>query len=486
MSNTQEILKTALLGTDKYMPNLIANHARLETSITGDKEIDFLRQTNMVLLMEEAGQIISQAETEMTNCAEETKNRVNLKKANLLGVFIKTNDEILFNYFIWYCIKSNQIIPPELAPTILNKAIQQVKISKPLLDVCGETGKWLCSLNKNWHVLLENNQDDQDWELGSLQTRKHYLSELRKTNPVETLEQLAKLIAKENANNRLELLSCLQINLSLQDEEFLQSLEKDKSQKVKDFATQLLLQIKDSSINKKTIQTLCQFFSIKEERHLLISKKKVLVFDSNFQPDEFFFQLGIEKVSSIKGVKDAEYWTFQLFSLIHPAQICDELKISQDEMLQLLIKSSAFKNLYHYIIKGIITFNMEVWAKELIENTENPSIELLNIINETSRKKYYHYYYNSNPIDLVLFLMDENYSELELDFAYQILQILQNNPYQNYANFYQKLALYLPNSILPKLNSYLEIENEEYQFKYFKNQIQEIIRIIETKQIILN
>ena len=110
MSNTQEILKTALLGTDKYMPNLIANHARLETSITGDKEIDFLRQTNMVLLMEEAGQIISQAETEMTNCAEETKNRVNLKKANLLGVFIKTNDEILFNYFIWYCIKSNQII----------------------------------------------------------------------------------------------------------------------------------------------------------------------------------------------------------------------------------------------------------------------------------------------------------------------------------------------------------------------------------------
>lgn len=486
MSNTKEILKTALLGTDKYLPNIKIGANLLEKLTTNDKESDFLRHTNMVLLIEEAGQMLPKTEAELPDCKKEEKNSISVNKSNLLKVFLQSNDEILLNLFIWHCNKTNQIISSELVPDILNKALQQIKKSQPFLAICGETGKWLCSLNKNWHVLLENNQEKTDWELGTIVVRKKYLTALRKSNPTEAIIHLEKTLPKENAQNRLELLECLQTSLSLQDEVFLQSLVKDKSQKVKDFAKQLLLHMKDSNLNKMALSSLCQFFSIKEERHLLISKKKVLHFDNSYQPDSSFFSLGIEKVCSVKGVNDAEYWTYQLFSLIHPIQICKELNITENEMLQLLIKSPSFSTLQNYLIEGIIKFNIEPWAIELIQKSENPSIQLLNCIHEPTRRNYYKYFYKNNQLELALFLMDEDYTEFDLDFANQILSLLEINPYQSYSNFYQNLALYLPISILPKLKAYLEIEKEDYQYKYFKNQIQEAIRIIETKQIIFN
>lgn len=486
MSNTQEILKTALLGTDKYLPNIKIDANLLEKSTTNDKESDFLRHTNMVLLMEEAGQMLPKTEVELPVCKNEEKNSIPVNKSNLLKSFLQSNDEILLNFFIWHCNKTNQIIPSELVPAILNKALQQIKKSQPLMAICGETGKWLCSLNKNWQVLLENNQEETDWELGSIVVRNKYLTALRKSNPSEAIIHLEKILPKENAQNRLELLECLQTSLSLQDEAFLQSLEKDKSQKVKDFSKQLLVQIKDSSLNKMALSTLRQFFSIKEERHLLISKKKVLHFENGYQPDSSFFNLGIEKVCSVKGVNDAEYWAYQVFALIHPIQICKELNITENDMLQLLIKSPSFLTLQNYLIEAIIKFNIESWAIELIQKSESPSIQLLNCIHVLSRKNYYKYYYNNNQVELAIFLMDEHYTEFDLEFANQILALLEKNPYQSYSNFYQNLALYLPISVLPKLKTYLEIEKDDYQYKYFKNQIQEAIRIIETKQIILN
>jgi hypothetical protein len=486
MSNTQEILKTALLGTDKYLPNLIFNAPTYQKSLTTEKERDFLRQANISFLMDEAGQVLHQSKLEIDICLEEKMTLLNHQKSQLVKSFIQNDDENLFNFLLCYCTKSKQVLPAELVPTILNKALQQLKTSQSFISVCGEMGKWLCSLNKKWNVLLENSNVELDWELGNLQSRKNYLIEIRKNNPQEAISILEQILPKENANNRLELLSCLHTRLSIQDEAFLLHLENDKSQKIKDFVLELLIQLKDTKQNKKAIDNLKQFFAIKEERHLIISKKKVLHFDNSVQPDDSFFKLGIEKISNIKGVTDAEFWMFQLFSMVHPQQICTEYNIAEQELLQLLMKIKHFKELSQYIVNGIVKFNYENWAIELMKNSENPSIQLLNCISESTRKNYYSFFSKSNPFELADYFMDGNYVEMEIGFANNLIGVIETNPYQNYSNFYQKLALHLPINILPKLKAYLQLEKEDAQFTYFKNQIQEIIRIIEIKQILIN
>jgi hypothetical protein len=48
------------------------------------------------------------------------------------------------------------------------------------------------------------------------------------------------------------------------------------------------------------------------------------------------------------------------------------------------------------------------------------------------------------------------------------------------------MGLHLPADMLPKLQAITGTEKEDYQFKYFKNQLMETIRVIEIKQTILN
>ncbi|KAA6438610.1 hypothetical protein FEM33_18265 [Dyadobacter flavalbus] len=483
-----EILKAALLGTDNYMPqpslSLQETGEKIALQNT-DKEDRFLKLAITALLYEEAGRNPLRVESCMPECPAETLPLIGEKMHGSIMAALTAKDEVLFQYLVYVVNKSNQVLTSELIPLILNKALEHKKAAFPLIKACGETGKWLCQLNENWRIFFENSDEENVWETGSFESRKAFLKNIRNSDPQRAIELLEQTFSTENAANRQAFLELLEQNLSIADEPFLQSLLKDKSQKVRETATEFLRKIQGSAINKSYLEYVLNVISIKEERHLLVTKKKVLSIRNDVLPDENLFKTGIEKVSSCKEVPDYIYITGQALQYVDPVILAQQLAVTEPELIRLFIQHKDSKYLLRHLAFSASCFKSKTWALALLHTQEVQDIILLNVLTEPERMPFYEQFIEGNLQQLLTYLLDDNYSILPESLSQRLLGFLLQNPYEITQPVYHRLALHLPVQILPKLKHYAEDAGEGYQHRYFKVQALEMMRIIDLKNNII-
>jgi len=479
-----EIVKTALLGTDKYMPQaspLLGETGTKLNALQTDKEDRFLKTAITSLLFEETGKSAIAINHTMPECEEEPLPTISRNLENLVASALEGNDEVLLGYFLYLIHKNQQVIAPRLVPSALNKALENKKLAQDLVNACGKTGEWLGSLNDNWRKFFEQSKEDDLWETGTLEQRKAQLIEVRQNDPIKAVELLTSIFSAENAANRLMFLEQIHLNLSLADEPFLLSVSKDKSQKVKEAAMNMLKKIQGSAINNLYLEHLTRVLNIKEERHLLIAKKKVLDINKDIVPIEEIFNSGIDRVSSTKGVDDYIYVTGQLLSYIDPSILAKHLKVTLEELIQLFFQHKRANQLVPFLAKSAALFKNETWATVLLQHHENRNLNLLAVLSAKDRLDYYQYFIEGQLQNLLNYVLDDEYHLLPVKLAAQVLAYLAKNPYQLTLPTYQRLALQLPNEILDNLKKYSTNPNEDYQIRYFKTKAAEMMRIIELR-----
>ncbi|GGB99002.1 DUF5691 domain-containing protein [Dyadobacter sediminis] len=483
-----EILKAALLGTDKYMPQPSPSLQETGQKIAlqhPDKEDHFLKLAITTLLYEEAGRNPLYVENTLPECPVETLPLISKKlHGNIMAALI-SKEEVLFQYFMNDVNKSNSVLTPELVPLILNKALEHKKSAFPLVKACGETGKWLCQLNESWRILLENREEENIWETGNFESRKAFLKNVRNTDPQRAIELLEQAISAENAANRLALIELLDQNLSIADEPFLQSLLKDKSQKIKEAAIRLLQKMQGSAVNKRYLEYLLSAISIKEERHLLLTKKKVLIIRDDISPDENLFKTGIDKVSAHKDVPDPIYVTGQILQYMDPATLARHLNVTEPELIRLFLQHKDSKHLLGYLAQSASFFKNKIWALALLHTQEIQDITLLDALTEHERMPFYEQFIIDSLHQLLTYLLTDDYSLLPESLSERLLEHLSKNPYIISQPVYQRLALHLPVQTLSALKHYAEDASETYQHRYFKAQALEMMRIIDLKNNII-
>ena len=482
-----EILKAALLGTDKYMPSpsllLQQTGAKIAVQQT-DKEDRFLKLAITTLLYEEAGRNPLTVENTLPECPPESLLEASEKLCGYINTALLAKDDILFQYLIQIVYKNKHVLASELVPLVLNKALEHKKSAYPLIKTCGETGKWLCRLNENWRMFFEESEEDNTWETGNFESRKMFLKNIRRTDSAKAVELLEQTFPAENAVNRLALLEQLEEHLSLSDEPFLQSLLKDKSQKVKETAFRLLRKIQGSAINKNYLEYILAVTGIKEERHLLITKKKVLIIRDDVLPDEDLLKTGIDKVSSDKGVPDHIYIIGQMLQDIDPKILAQHLAVTEPDLIQLFLQHKEAKHLLSFLAGSASVFKNKSWALALLSRPEVNNISLLDALPEAERTAFYEQFIDGNLQQLLTYLLDDDYTLLPLSLSGPLLLHLSKNPYLITQPVYQRLALHLPAQILPQLKIYAEDASDEYQRRYFKTQAFEMMRIIDIKNSI--
>ncbi|MFN7115211.1 MAG: DUF5691 domain-containing protein, partial [Saprospiraceae bacterium] len=452
MNISDDFIKAALLGTDKYLPEPIADLQSISNKINAknaDKQALFLKMAAATLLYETLGTLPPTQSVVLPECPEESKFYISPHNAQLIQSLLLSNDELLLQYALFQCNKARQIVPSELAPMMLNKALTQKKNAPLFVAVCGEVGRWLGSMNEHWRVLYAYEPTDETWETGDFASRKTYLTELRREQPQAALRLLQGSIAQENAANRAELLVLLHINLSLYDEPFLQSFLNDKSQKVKQIALQLLRQIEGSVVNQLYINYLKEAILIKEERSLLLLKKQVLIFNENITPSPELFTTGIEKVSSQKGVADVIFWAAQVLSFVHPGVLARQLNVSEEILLKLLLEHKECKVLLPFIIQSVILYQHRAWAQQLLALDEVLDMQLLEIVDSESLVKHIDKFITHNITNLLNYLITDDYRLIPLKIVEELLKYLEKNAYHIQQNIYARLALQFPNTILP-------------------------------------
>lgn len=484
---SNEIVKAGLLGTDKYMPGTIVPLKEIQEKLDSQslgKEDRFLKLAATVLLYEECGKLPKKTDLSLPVCPGETADTISVSVASIMESVLVNKQEVLFQYLIFICNNKKQVLAPELVPLVLNKALEHKKTALPLVMSCGKLGQWLCQLNPEWTILLDESVEGDIWNTGNHESRKVFLTTLREKSPGEALSLLQDSIGEENAANRLSFLEVLAINLSMHDEPFLQSLAKDKSQKVKDVALGFLRRIQGSAINKMYLDFLLKVISFKEERHLLIYKKKVISIDETIVADEEIFKTGIAKLSSEKGVNDQIYVVAQLLVNIDPVLLAEKFQLSEQELLAAFLAHKEVKTLLPFLGKAAVLFKNKNWAMALLQTKQVRDIGLLDVLSEVERQDFYEQFLDQDMQSVLQYMLNATYKSVSPAIAEKLLTHLSRNPYNITQPVYQRLALHLPQGFLSKLQTLLKSTEYDYQARYFRSQVSEMISIIETKTLI--
>jgi len=480
-----EILKAALLGTDRHMPEVPPAAPEIFTKIQAlptSKEDRFLKMAFASLLHEEAGSKPLTVDSHVPECPPESHPVVAGRLAALLQSALKDQNDVLFAFLVFRVGQRNEVVQPQLVSTLLDKALETKYDKQKLIDICGATGQWLCNLNPRWKVLREAQIEDENvWETGSTEARKAFLSALRKTDPNAATALLETTFAQENAGNRLAFLQLLSEGLSISDEPFLQKLVTDKSQKVREIAMWMLRQIQGSAVNHNHLEWLLRMLQVRDEKHLLVMKKKKIVIAEDVMPDESIFKTGIEKVSTEKGVQDHVFIAGQLLSAIDPVTLARQLNVSDQELIALLLDHPAAKALVPFITSAAVQFRNKAWALALLHRGDARDIGLLDALEPAERLPFYLQFLNGNAASLFAYLLDDTYSPLPMRLAEQLLDHLSKFPYHITHATYQRLALQLPAGIMPVLKKYTDDPRQDYQLRYFKNQASEMMRLVELR-----
>lgn len=479
----QNIIKTALLGTDKVQfdptPNLIGIGNRI---IAGqvDKEDAFLKNAAVNFLYNESGRLPNVCSRVQESCPDEEKVELDALTGFQIKSALQLKDDVLFYYLVYRTNQADKIFGADLVPDALNKALSQKKKAEAVLTACGETGKWLAGINKNWSQLFDFAPSGQDWETGNLEWRLNYFAGLRAEAPSDALALLNDL-QQENANVRAEFIALLEINLSINDETFLMSVLNDKSKKVKDIAIYLLKLVPGTSINQLFLNHLINSLSVKEERVLLVAKKKVLTINPGITPGEDLLKYGLEKISSQKGVDDAVFWIAQIFGFMDVATLASKFNLSVEEWLKLMLSDKHADIFKPFLKNAAIHFKDAFLSKKLLESGIKDGIELLKYVNPKEQATFIKDLLETD-FNRVLDLVLESYDIIETAIAERIIKKLMDNPYAIQTNVYQKLALSIPDGLLSLLKKYETPASDNYQVKYFSNQVAGMIHYMELRQ----
>lgn len=291
----------------------------------------------------------------------ETRPYVGQKAAAILSILL--GEKYVNMLLFWYrkAVEREQLIPPEYLPQVLARVFQPgsqtAKRERQLLiSLVGNRGRWLLPIMG--YATLQEEADDT-WETATHVDRKLILSRVRRENPVRGIEMLRAEWKNESAQHRAELLTCLEISLSVADEDFLEEVRGgDRSSTVRDEALRLLRMIPESRILRLFAETL--------KKHLHYRRLLGWAVDPIAYSEEFK-KLGINEVSSNKGESDSDYILRQMAQFMPLSFWCEFFDCDPETAAQRMRKSPPFSK-HIYLTDTILGYKDRDWAYHVLKD----------------------------------------------------------------------------------------------------------------------
>jgi Family of unknown function (DUF5691) len=255
MNTWETLVASALVGVDRQSSTLDTTHPALENYSETLQKLSATQQilsaTSLITAYQAVGQSAATAilplpraanSEQLTYCSSQTTQHLStILQENLYAEILPELLQLL--------TQSQQIVPPDFLPLLLDVGKRDKKIRPFILPVLGNLGQWLVRQNPQWEYGLGAITDvdlaniQEIWATGSRSERSAALSQWRELQPVESRQALAASWKQEKADDRAAWLEILQISLSVADEEFLEVAVVDRSEPVRRQAVHLLNQL---------------------------------------------------------------------------------------------------------------------------------------------------------------------------------------------------------------------------------------------------
>jgi hypothetical protein len=477
------------LGSDKKQLNppelpdaLKGSVEEIEREDT-DAETKFLKTVTLSLSYYKAGIMPLKLNVQAEEALEETQDYCPLESLEILKETLSNKYNTLTGLWCRLCANKNLIVQPQLLPDLFEWGVATKKYSKDLFRlVIGNRGIWLSKFSDNWKFVNEN-EEIEDWETGTIQQRVKYLENLRNTVPLAAIDKIQSVWKEENAANRIDLIETLAINISKGDENFLLKILNDKSQKVKDVVLKLLKRIPDSEIIIKYQDVLSDSIKISQSKMLGLINKTNVDIKPNIS-NEDIFKTGIQNLSNNKNISDNDFIIMQLISETPPSFWEKQFNCNASEVIKLFASKDELKKFQSHLCNAVIKFNNTSWSKDILDQFDDIPVGMLYLLDEEERINYAGKFLHNNLDEVVNALRTSNTKEWSIKFSKQLLAKTCDNPSLYTKNFYEKICIYLPYSIINDLDNFTF--SDEWKKSYWINLSQEITEYISLKEKIKN
>lgn len=353
MTAWDTLVQQAILGTTRQplspaAPDELAAFWPQPTPL--DPETHFLQVAALLTQYHAAGRqpVVAPLATAIADCPTEASAPAPTGATALLRHLLVDGDHKLLIAWLRHATARTHYAPHDLLPALLDLAVKRHALAEALVPCLGERGRWLVQLNPAWQFAAATVIDAADWRSGRNEARQRFLQELRQRAPLEARALLESTWTQEPAHERADFLRVLRINLSIDDEPFLEQALTDRSQAVRTEATHLLAGLNGSRLQQTLLAQVATHVSI--ERKWLQRTLQVKL------PTRFatnWAQLGLRKQSPL-GVRIGEKagWLVQLVALLPPSRLVAHLALDAVELLEFVRASDFAEALSMALLEG--------------------------------------------------------------------------------------------------------------------------------------
>jgi hypothetical protein len=267
MNPWETVVSIALTGTERQPLNLPTEGsvgqllAKLDPN---DTEKSLLSAAATLSLHQKAGQPLQQTQSIQTPCELDDLPGCSQKVGYFLQQILKGEYPQLLPELLTTLATVGQRVPAECLPALLDLGCRQTELYPLIQSVMGKRGHWLAQQNPDWQYYeIKVDQLEQAWiTLNNTQQRRVLLEQFRQVEPAKAREFLASIWRQEKADDRKIFLETLQINLTLEDESFLEIALDDRSKQVRLVAANLLSKLPTSKLCQRMTQRIPNYIEL--------------------------------------------------------------------------------------------------------------------------------------------------------------------------------------------------------------------------------
>ena len=487
------VLHTALLGTDKERLDENGLGPELETFARQtdgnglDKEDRFLRMAAVAFNYRQAGaQTAVRDHVVLKAAPAEAAPYASPKSSQVLADLFAEKNISLIGLWVSLCARKGAIVDPEWLPALFQLGLQEKDLRQDIASCGGYRGVWLAGLNPEWNYTVTG-EPEEDWQTGTIDQRRQALIKLRQTDPATALEWLKQTWASEDANTKTDLIRQLAINIGENDLSFLESLQAEKSKKVKDEVLTLLKKIPGSPQVRLASELLLKSLTAPAKGslfgRLLSSKTAGLEVRPLSAEDQAKLKpLGIDLLSNRKELSDDEFIVSQLLQFVPVEQLETSWSLSNEELIKLFDQEGPGQKLMPSLVLSILHYSDHERALALVKNSKSFYLDLLPLLPVDMQDAYSIKFFADHAGTIIQYATrrEEPWST---ELALAILGKAPTHPYQYNKAFFTKHISLLPVGLLPEIGRMNIDPLLLFQWEPVRDAV---IRLLELKQRTIN
>lgn len=377
MNLWKEITKVALIGTERgqLSPIVKVELEKYGIDTSAEPAEIVLKASALLSKMKRAGfQPTKNTNQLPLQAPPETKPLCSPKSVQHLHTVLGSSYKEALSEFLNTLESVGKRLPEEVLPDILEIGKKSPQEWDLLRQIIGERGEWLVRQNPEWqYILFDTNLEH--WETGTKQERLALLRHWRKIDPIQALTLLKSTWKVESISDKVDFLNILSINLSEDDEAFLEQSLDAKRKEERQVAVKLLSKIKNSELINRMFNRVQEHISLQNNTIKITLPDQVT---QEMQRD------GINMNSQWMrgGVKASRLG--QMLAMVPPSMMETHLSKTPQDILLMYWKSEWRELLFQATMEATALHNEEDWADAIfrfwMDNAQNYDIsEYINI-----------------------------------------------------------------------------------------------------------